>query len=105
MFCRDLANQRAPTMSAASSSGADAGAYDHLFKVLIIGDSGVGKSCLMFRFTDDTFGAISRNAGVSFWLHFALNWAMSSMLPLNWAMSRMLPVFFRFAGDFRKSKG
>ena len=29
--------------------------YDHLFKVLLIGDSGVGKSCILIRFTDDTF--------------------------------------------------
>jgi Ras-related protein Rab-1A len=29
--------------------------YDHLFKVIIIGDSGVGKSCLLSKFTDDTF--------------------------------------------------
>jgi Ras-related protein Rab-1A len=29
--------------------------YDYLFKILIIGDSGVGKSCLLVRFADDTY--------------------------------------------------
>mmetsp|Transcript_9114 Transcript_9114/g.15911 ORF Transcript_9114/g.15911 Transcript_9114/m.15911 type:complete len:205 (+) Transcript_9114:60-674(+) len=29
--------------------------YDHIFKVLLVGDSGVGKSCLLLRFTQDRF--------------------------------------------------
>eukprot|EP01114_Cavostelium_apophysatum_P010247 TRINITY_DN23759_c0_g1_i1.p1 TRINITY_DN23759_c0_g1~~TRINITY_DN23759_c0_g1_i1.p1 ORF type:complete len:206 (-),score=25.49 TRINITY_DN23759_c0_g1_i1:28-645(-) len=29
--------------------------YDHLFKILIIGDSGTGKSCLLRKFTDANF--------------------------------------------------
>lgn len=30
-------------------------AYDLLFKLLLIGDSGVGKTCILFRFSDDAF--------------------------------------------------
>lgn len=29
--------------------------YDHLFKLVLIGDSGTGKSCLLLRFADDAF--------------------------------------------------
>lgn len=29
--------------------------YDYLFKLLLIGDSSVGKSCLLLRFADDTY--------------------------------------------------
>ncbi|KAM7540144.1 hypothetical protein Aperf_G00000046829 [Anoplocephala perfoliata] len=31
--------------------------YDHLFKLMLIGDSGVGKTCILFRFVDDSFSS------------------------------------------------
>ena len=36
------------------SSGDGAG-YDHLFKLLVIGDAGVGKSAILIRFADNVF--------------------------------------------------
>ncbi|XP_066466419.1 ras-related protein Rab-13-like isoform X2 [Tiliqua scincoides] len=35
--------------------GKMAKSYDHLFKLLLIGDSGVGKTCLIIRFAEDNF--------------------------------------------------
>jgi len=29
--------------------------YDHLIKLIIIGDSSVGKSCILLRFSEDHF--------------------------------------------------
>eukprot|EP00542_Grammatophora_oceanica_P010516 CAMPEP_0194033998 /NCGR_PEP_ID=MMETSP0009_2-20130614/6438_1 /TAXON_ID=210454 /ORGANISM="Grammatophora oceanica, Strain CCMP 410" /LENGTH=322 /DNA_ID=CAMNT_0038674733 /DNA_START=60 /DNA_END=1025 /DNA_ORIENTATION=+ len=41
--------------------------YDHLFKILIIGDAGVGKSSMLLRFTDDSFDEhIQSTIGVDF---------------------------------------
>eukprot|EP01013_Petalomonas_cantuscygni_P038288 TRINITY_DN69367_c0_g1_i1.p2 TRINITY_DN69367_c0_g1~~TRINITY_DN69367_c0_g1_i1.p2 ORF type:complete len:204 (+),score=50.71 TRINITY_DN69367_c0_g1_i1:275-886(+) len=31
------------------------GEYDYLFKILLIGDTGVGKSCLLLRFADESW--------------------------------------------------
>ena len=40
-----------------SFSGNMAKTYDYLFKLLLIGDSGVGKTCVLFRFSEDAFNA------------------------------------------------
>ncbi|XP_032090362.1 ras-related protein Rab-13 [Thamnophis elegans] len=41
--------------------------YDHLFKLLLIGDSGVGKTCLIIRFSEDSFsGTYISTIGIDF---------------------------------------
>ena len=41
--------------------------YDHLFKVLLLGDSGTGKSSLILRYTEDTFNSsLVSSIGVDF---------------------------------------
>ncbi|NWS50447.1 RAB13 protein, partial [Probosciger aterrimus] len=42
-------------------------AYDHLFKLLLIGDSGVGKTCLIIRLAEDSFSSTYISAiGIDF---------------------------------------
>lgn len=38
-----------------SAAGGNKKEYDYLFKLVLIGDSAVGKSCLLLRFADDAF--------------------------------------------------
>lgn len=41
--------------------------FEYLFKYIIIGDSGVGKSCILLRFIEDTFNPNLENTiGVEF---------------------------------------
>ena len=59
----------APPLSFALSSMADDGAATTV-KVLLVGDSGVGKSSLLLRFTTDDFEELSPTIGVDFRLKF-----------------------------------
>lgn len=52
--------------SSSSSSSTQAQSqpdFDYLFKLLLIGDSGVGKSSLLLRFTSDSFEDLSPTIG------------------------------------------
>lgn len=45
----------------------DEGTYDYLFKVLMVGDSGVGKSSILLRYTDDVYDEdMAATIGVDF---------------------------------------
>ncbi|KAK8577887.1 hypothetical protein V6N13_126715 [Hibiscus sabdariffa] len=45
--------------------------FDYLFKLLMIGDSGVGKSSLLLSFTSGTFDELSPTVGVDFKVKYA----------------------------------
>ncbi|GKV40880.1 hypothetical protein SLE2022_078070 [Rubroshorea leprosula] len=49
-----------------SSSGQSGGSYDLSFKILLIGDSGVGKSCLLLSFISSSVEDLAPTIGVDF---------------------------------------
>src|SRR4051794_13358806 len=69
MNYRNYLNLQSTQSPTAGSSG-----YDHLFKLLSVGDRGVGKSSVLLRFTDDTSVIhISNVIGVDFKIK-TVNW-------------------------------
>lgn len=55
-----------------SSSGQSSGSYDLSFKILVIGDSGVGKSSLLVSFISNTIENLSPTIGTFFLLFLLL---------------------------------
>lgn len=59
-----------PTQNGRSrmSSSASVSDFDICFKVMLVGDSGVGKTCLLVRYKDDTFlsGSFISTVGIDF---------------------------------------
>ena len=65
--------------------------YDHLLKLLLVGDAAVGKSSLLLRFTDGTFdNDLQATIGVDFkvswcgvfFLTVGVNWSLPSLTHL-----------------------
>ena len=68
MFCSILGFSEALiSMDPSSSSQPE---FDYLFKLLMIGDSGVGKSSLLLSFTSDSFEDLSPTIGLCLLVSF-----------------------------------
>lgn len=81
---------------------------DYLFKLLLIGDSGVGKSCLLLRFADDTYTeSYISTIGVDFVRIFEFARAEANVLKIHRksALSSWIkrPLSFKFGTLLGKS--
>ena len=72
--------------------------YDYLFKILLVGDSGVGKSSLLLRFSDDIFcDSYISTIGVDFKIK-------TVMLDDKVVKLQVKDVFQTFAGNLFRMK-
>ena len=63
---RPARDRRASVRGRPALMPSDEAPYDHLVKILLVGDSGVGKSSLVTRFVSDSFEELSPTVGVDF---------------------------------------
>ena len=85
-------------------SSSSQGEFDYLFKLLMIGDSGVGKSSLLLSFTSDTFDDLSPTIGE---FCFTLIQFISSITKstdwvlFNWSSDSSISIFSLLGVDFK----
>lgn len=75
-------------MIAMDSSSGQQQEFDYLFKLLMIGDSGVGKSSLLLTFTSDDFQDLSPTIGL-----FFISISMLLLLSMKFVHARNLLNF------------
>lgn len=73
--------------------------YDYLFKLLLIGDSGVGKTCVLFRFSEDAFNSTFISTIGTFWwsaLYFSVCLCYGCLMGSWYLLPQMLKAGVSF---------
>lgn len=58
--------------------------YNYLFKIVLIGNSGVGKSSLLFRFSENSWEKMIPTIGVDFVSIFFINYIEIKIIRSKW---------------------